>query len=82
MNKFQTLMSLTRIKKVKKVVTEVVTEVVTDRQTGFAADLKAKKEAKDLRRQAFLKHKSEGGGDYTRVKNHSRVTPILDEINE
>ena len=74
-------MSLTRVKKVKKV-KKVVTEVVTERQVDFAADLKAKKEAKDLRRQAFLKHKSEGGGDYTRVKNHSRVTPILDEINE
>ena len=79
MNKFQTLMSLTRVKKVKKVVTELVTEVVTERQVDFAAE---KKEAKNLRRQAFLKHKSEGGGDYTRVKTASRRVSPLDEINE
>ena len=72
-------MSLTRVKKVKKIVTEVVAEVVTERQKEFAAE---KKEAKNLRRQAFLKHKSEGGGDYTRVKTTSRRLSPLDEINE
>jgi len=51
-------MALTRVKKIK--VTEVtkVTDVV----------IKRTKEEKALRRQAFIKHKSESGSDYTRVK--------------
>ena len=69
MNKFQTLMALTRVKKVKVTkITEVLTDVVTE-VTGAATDVVTKrtKEEKALRRQAFIKHKSEGG-DYTRVK--------------
>ena len=63
MNKFQTLMALTRVKKVKVTeVTHVVTDVVTD------VVIKRTKEEKALRRQAFIKHKNESGSDYTRVK--------------
>ncbi len=65
MNKFQTLMALTRVKKVK--VTEVVTEVTHVVTEVTDVVIKRTKEEKALRRQAFIKHKSEGG-DYTRVK--------------
>ena len=62
-------MALTRVKKVKVTkITEVLTDVFTE-VTGAATDVVTKrtKEEKALRRQAFIKHKSEGG-DYTRVK--------------
>ena len=66
MNKFQTRMALTRVKKttVSTVVTEVVNEVV--------AEVSEKQKLKLLRRAAFLKHKESGGGDYTRVKASHR----------
>ena len=53
--------------KVKKVTVTDVTKVVTVHTEG-QADLKAKADLKALRREAFIKHKSSGGGDYTRVK--------------
>ena len=70
MNKFQTLMALTRVKKVKVTeVTHVVTDVVTDVVTEVTdIVIKRTKEEKALRRQAFIKHKNESGSDYTRVK--------------
>ena len=52
---------------------------LTPRQKKLNALTLANKQAKALRREAFINHKKTNGGDYTRVKTPRFTRPSPDE---